>query len=48
MIGYMLIGEKEHKTNNRLKNVDDFETYIFAIVVDYDSEDVILQDGCIN
>ena len=36
----MLIGEKDQKTNIRLKNVDDFETYINAIDNGgYDSED---------
>ena len=37
----MLIGEKEQKTNIRLKNVDDFETYINAKdFTCYDSDDV--------
>ena len=40
MIGSMLIGEMEQKTNYRFRNVEDFETYNFAINVDYDSEDV--------
>ena len=35
-----IIGHIEHKTNIRLKNMDDFERYINAIDVDYDSEDV--------
>ena len=39
--GLMIIGPIEHKTNIRLKNMDDFESYINAIDVDYDSEDVI-------
>ena len=30
MIGFMLIGEIEEKTNTRFKNVDDFEQYIEA------------------
>ena len=38
--GKMIIGPVEHKTNIRFKNVDDFESYINAIDVDYDSEDV--------
>ena len=41
LIGSMLIGEIEQKTNIRFQNVDDFETY--KKVVDtggYDSEDV--------
>ena len=37
----MIVGPIEHKTNNRFKNVDDFESYIGAIHIDYDSEDVI-------
>ena len=38
--GKMFIGPVEHKTNIRYKNMDDFERYIDAIDVDYDSEDV--------
>ena len=38
--GKMIIGPVEHKTNIRFKNMDDFENYIKAIDVDYDSEDV--------
>ena len=42
MIGSILIGEIEQKTNVRFKNVDDFETYINAIDNGgYDSDDVI-------
>ena len=42
LIGSMLIGEGEEKTNIRFKNVDDFENYINAIDnIGYDSEDVI-------
>ena len=42
LIGSMLIGQMEQKTNIRFKNVDDFETYINAIDNGrYDSEDVI-------
>ena len=42
LIGYMLVGEIEQKTNIRFKNVDDFESYINAIDNSgYDSEDVI-------
>ena len=37
----MFIGPVEHKTNIRFKNMDDFERYLNAIDVDYDSEDVI-------
>ena len=40
VIGSMLIGEIEQKTNIRIINVDDFEVYINAIDVNYDSEDV--------
>ena len=36
--GSMVIGPTEHKTNNRFKNMDDFENYINAIDIDYDSE----------
>ena len=38
--GKMIIGPVEHKTNIRFKNMDDFEKYINAIDIDYDSEDV--------
>ena len=37
----MIIGPIEHKTNIRFKKMDDFENYLKAKVVDYDSEDVI-------
>ena len=37
----MIIGPIELKTNTRFKNMDDFESYINAIDVDYDSGDVI-------
>ena len=40
MIGPMLIGRIEHKANIRFKNIHDFESYINAIDIDYDSEDV--------
>ena len=39
--GNMIIGPVENKTNIRFKNMDDFEKYINAIDVDYESEDVI-------
>ena len=39
--GSMVIGPIEHKTNIRFKNLDDFESYINAIDIDYDTEDVI-------
>ena len=35
-----IIGPIEHKTNIRFKNMYDFESYIYAIDIDYDSEDV--------
>ena len=38
--GKTINGPIEHKTNNRFKNMDDFERYINAIDIDYDSEDV--------
>ena len=42
LIGSILVGEIEQKTNIRFKNVDDFENYINAIDNGgYDSEDVI-------
>ena len=42
LIGSMLVGEIEQKTNIRFKNVDDFETYINATDnTGYDSVDVI-------
>ena len=42
MIGSVLIGEIEPKTNNRYKNVTDFKTYNNAIDNGgYDSDDVI-------
>ena len=47
MVGHTLLGEKEQKTNIRFKNVADFETYVTAIDVDYDSEDVIFT-GWVN
>ena len=41
LIGSMLIGELEQKTKIRFRNVEDFEIYINAIVVGYESEDVV-------
>ena len=38
--GLMIIGPIEHKTIIRFKNVDDFESFINAIDIDYDGEDV--------
>ena len=37
----MNIGPIEHKTNIRFKNMNDFGSYLNAIDIDYDSEDVI-------
>ena len=44
--GLMIIGHIEHKTNIRFKNMDGFESYMNAIDVDYDSEDVTFI-GCV-
>ena len=41
VIGPMLVGEIEQKTNIRFKNVEDFETHIITIDVENDSEGVI-------
>ena len=38
--GLLIIGPIEHKTNIIFKNMDDLESYINAIDIDYDSEDV--------
>ena len=38
--GSMVIRPVEHKTNIRFRNLDNFESYINAKDVDYDSEDV--------
>ena len=48
MIGFLLIGEIQQKIMIRFRIVDDFKTYIKAIDVDFDSEDVFLHDGCMN
>ena len=37
--GLMIIRPIEHKTNIRFENMDNFESYINAIAIDYDSED---------
>ena len=42
----VIIGCIEHKTNIRFKNMDDFESHINAIDIDYDSEDVTFI-GCV-
>ena len=38
--GLKIIGSIDHKTNISLKKMDHFESYIDAIDVEYDSEDV--------
>ena len=43
--GMMIIGPIEHKTNISFKIMDDFESYIDAIDIDYQSEDVTFT-GC--
>ena len=48
MIGSLLIGEIEQKTNIKFKNVVDFETYINAILVDNDKRMLFLPGVCIN
>ena len=40
--GLMIIGPIEHKTNTKIKFMDDFESYIIAIDIDHSSEDVTL------
>ena len=37
----MLIGEREQKTNERFRNLDDFESCIYFLDVHYDSEDTV-------
>ena len=44
----MVIGAIEHKTNIRFKIVNDFESYINAIDIDYDSEDVTFTGNVYN
>ena len=39
-MGIMIIGTVEHKTNIRFEKMDDFESYINAKDIDYDSENV--------
>ena len=38
--GSLIIGPIEHKTSISFKNMDDFRSYISAIDIDYDNEDV--------
>ena len=40
LIGLMIVGPVEHKTNIRYNNMNDFKSYINAKGIDYDSEDV--------
>ena len=40
LIGLMIFGPIEHKTNIKFKNMNGFESYIQAIDIDYDSEDI--------
>ena len=48
LIGSMLVGELEQKTNIRLENVGDFEICLKAIDnADYNGDDVFLQGGCL-
>ena len=39
--GLLIFEPIEQKTSIRFKNMNDFERYIYAIDIDYDSEDVI-------
>ena len=41
LIGKMIIGPVEHKTNIRFKKMNNFQRHINAIDIDYDSDDVI-------
>ena len=41
MIGSVLVGEIEQKTNNRFRNVEGSETFIHAMDVDDHSQDVV-------
>ena len=45
--GFLVIGPFECQTTIRSKNMDDFEIYMNAIDIDYDSEDVSFI-GCIK
>ena len=40
----MIIGPTEDKTNNRFENMDDYESHINGIDIDYDSEDATFND----
>ena len=44
----MTVGEIEHKTSIGCKIIDQFENYINAIDVDYDSKTLFSHNGCIN
>ena len=41
MVGNSKVGDQVHQTNIRLRNIDDFESYINSIDQDYDSDDSI-------
>ena len=43
MVGNLKVGDQIRQTNIRFRNMDDFEAYINAIDVDYDSGDVFFQ-----
>ena len=46
LIGYVMIGEIEQKTNVRFKNVDDFEIYFNAIDNGGDDSEDVIFTGC--
>ena len=41
MVGNLKVGDQIRQTNIRFRNISDYEAYINAIDVDYDSEDSI-------
>ena len=41
MVGNLKVGDEVRQTNNRFRNMDDFESYINSIDQDYDSNDSI-------
>ena len=38
--GLMVVGPVKHKTNIKFRNMDDFASYVGAIYIEYDREDV--------
>ena len=44
MVGNLKVGDQLRQTNNRFRNMDDFEAYINAIDEGYDAEDAIFND----